>query len=217
MVFLTWKLAFLLLLASGCRRGEIHAIRRSRVFLASNGQYMTLSPTSTFISKTRLRNGEVMNPIRIPSLKQVAGSDLPRERTLCPVRCMKTYLARTKGKSGKRKLLFLGVQPNRKTDITKPTLSSWFKQLIKYCYNNPTDRVAELTGFRTHDIRGVGATLAFKGNPNMEDLLTAGSWKTDNTFLSHYLKDLSEVNTANLIRIGPLVAARKIVVHSTLV
>jgi integrase len=215
LVFLTWKLAFLLLLASGCRRGEIHAIKRAGVYMASTGQYVTLSPSPMFVSKTRLRNRESVKPIRIPSLKQVAGSDLPRERSLCPVRCLKHYLKRTKGLAGKRKLLFLGTQANRKTDIGKSTLSSWVKNLIKYCYNNPTDRVAELTGFRTHDIRGIGTTLVYKGTPNMEDLLTAGTWKSDNTFLSHYLKDLSEVSAANLIRIGPIVAARKVVVHST--
>ena len=215
MVFLTWKLAFLLLLASGSRRGEIHAIKRAGVYMASTGQYVTLSPSPQFVSKTRLRNRESVKPIRIPSLKQVAGSDLPRERSLCPVRCLKEYLKRTKGRAGKRKLLFLSTQANRKTDIKKPTLSSWVKNLIMYCYRNPTDRVAELTGFRTHDIRGIGTTLVYKGTPNMEDLLTAGTWKSDNTFLSHYLKDLSEVSAANLIRIGPIVAARKVVVHST--
>ena len=216
LTFLTWKLAFLLLFASGSRRGEIHAIKRSSVFIAENDLYMTMSLDPNFVSKTGRRARENHKPIRIPALKQLSSRHTPKVLAMCPVRCVKTYLKRTRHIFGKRRLLLISPQKNRKSDITKITMSSWVKRLILYCYNNPSERVARQMSIRTHDIRGIATTLLFKGTPAIEDIVTAGSWKSDNTFISHYLKDLTEINSEQLKRVGPIVAARKIIIHSKL-
>ncbi len=216
LAFLTWKLAFLLLLAAGLRRGEVHAIKRNGVFFATSGDYMTLSISPAFISKVRLRHGggEATKPIRIPALKPILSSGMAKSLAMCPVRCLKTYLKRTKSLVRNRKLLFLGTQKNRVKDITKSTFSGWIKSLILYCYQNPSSQAAKQLSIRTHDLRGIGATMVFKGTPCLSDLLEAGTWKTDNTFLSHYLKDLSEINSDNLKKIGPIVAARHVILHN---
>jgi len=50
----------------------------------------------------------------------------------------------------------------------------------------------------------------------MEDLVRSGSGKSHNTFTSHYLKDLTEIDSETLLRLGPLVAAQKVVVHTSI-
>ena len=52
---LTWKTVFLTLLASGARRGELHAIAYSSLTQAPNWINIVLRPIPGFISKTELR------------------------------------------------------------------------------------------------------------------------------------------------------------------
>ena len=57
-------------------------------------------PVPGFISKTllRTRGASFSEPISIPSLGHTLGGDLAEveDRHLCPVRCLKVYLSRTK-------------------------------------------------------------------------------------------------------------------------
>ena len=214
LLFLTWKVTFLLLLASGARRGELHAIKNENVHYNDKQGYLTLTPSPDFVSKTSLRRGEALKPFRIPSLCRLLPKDMREDRALCPVRCTNVYRTRTEDMREGKSLLLISVLPNHSTDICKNTISSWIKNLIKYVYRNPHDKVLELTGTRTHEIRGIAASLIFKGVPAVEDILSAGSWKNETTFIKHYLKDLSGLNSDTLKRLGPIVAAQKIVVHS---
>lgn len=84
------------------------------------------------------------------------------------------------------------------------------RRLIIFCYANVDDHSAKLLGTSTHAIRGLAATLAFKGVASMEDILKACSWKSHNTFTSHYLKDVSGLMDG-LHKLGPLVVAQKVV------
>ena len=75
---LTLKTVFLLALASGKRRGEIHALARDGV-AHSFGQEkgMLLRPIPGFISKTQLKTGDVgaLKKIFIPSLPEEEGGE----------------------------------------------------------------------------------------------------------------------------------------------
>lgn len=97
-----------------------------------------------------------------------------------------------------------------KKDIHVNTLSSWISQLIEFCYKQPGRHALRLSGKNAHEVRAYAASLLHKGCWNMEDILMSGSWKNDNTFISHYLRDLSET-TGDWKRIGPLIAGRRLV------
>ena len=53
--FLTWKVAFLLLLASGSRRSEVHALSHDKIAHGGGWKWVTLEPISSFVAKTQLR------------------------------------------------------------------------------------------------------------------------------------------------------------------
>ena len=63
---------------------------------------------------------------------------------------------------------------------------------------------------KAHALRALSASLTLKRSVAIEDILSAANWKSQNTFSSHYLRDLS-YQSDDLYRLGPLVAAGRVV------
>jgi len=208
---LTFKTLFLILFASGARRGEIHAIDYKQVSHTDRWKSVTLFPVSDFVSKTQLRTkgASALLSITIPSLAHTMGSDLKEDRLLCPVRCLKVYLARTQNFRVGKRLLFISYQKGRTADISKNTLSSWVRQLLKLIYVNANRDASKLAGRSTHEIRALSASFAFSGMVDMEDILKACSWKSNLTFIDFYLR--GSLRCEEICKLGPLVAAQSIV------
>jgi integrase len=209
MKLLTWKTVFLLLLASGARRGELHAVREETVKIAENERYAVLSPSSTFIAKNEVARGKPLDPFVIHSLKHLSGDD----KALCPVRCLQVYRKRSRKIRNNKKLLFVTLNKSKK-EIHKNTISSWIKQLLLFCYENPGNQAVQLSGTGCHEIRRVASTLVFRGTQSIEDLLKVGSWKNHSTFTDYYMKDLSLIDGRNLRRIGPISVGQKVLLNT---
>ena len=107
---LTLKAAFLLALASGKHRSEIHAW----VAVSDLGQWekVALFPSSDFIAKNQLaREGsQSVSPVTIPALTIIVDRQFKEDRTLCPVWALRYYLDRTKDLRGSRSLLFISFK-----------------------------------------------------------------------------------------------------------
>ena len=214
--YVSWKALFLLLLASGARRAEVHAIDYKTVEHSPGWATVVLHPVANFLHKTQVsRSGVVKKPkvITFSSLKHLCSEGMEVERTLCPARALKQYLCLTQGlrAPGERTLFVSYDKPRHHNKaVHKNTLSSWVKNTLKHCYKNASDRSAQLVGARAHDLRGMATTLAFQGNVEMEEILQAGSWASPNTFISHYLKQMV-LTPEGRKRLGPIVAAQQIV------
>jgi len=208
LTYLTWKTTFLLLLASGLRRSELHAIPAKGISYPRDFSHITFRPDPGFVSKTTLKTGQVLQPFAIQSLEKLVGKE--KERTLCPVRCTRAYLKRTEPLRGDRKLLLLSPDPRVHKDISINTISSWMSSLISFCYRQPGKTAVALSGRSTHEIRAYAASLVHRGCWSLEDILQSGSWKSNQVFVNHYLRDLAE-QEGNLNRLGPLVAGKRIV------
>ena len=109
---LTLKTAFLLALASGKRRSEIHAWVANRVSNLGQWRKVALFPSSDFIAKNQLaREGsQSVSPVTIPALTTIVDRQFKEDRTLCPVRALRFYLDRTKDLRGSRSLLFISFK-----------------------------------------------------------------------------------------------------------
>ena len=139
---LTLKMVFLTFLASGARRGKIHAISYSTLSHAPNRANIVLCPILEFISKTLLKTKGVfsLEPIVIPSLGHTLGHDLAENRHLCPVRCLKGYLSRMKPSREGKRLLFISLQKNKSLDISQNTILGWVRSLLHTVCSNTTPR-----------------------------------------------------------------------------
>ena len=217
MQFVTWKTVFLVLLAAGVRRGELHAIPYKNVSYDKDFTHVTLRPSESFITKTQIKTGNKLKPFRIPSLTSVLGNDLQLDRKLCPCRALKHFIKRSEPvrKSDPTKtLLFVSYDPRKKGDICKNTISGWISQLIRFCYSQPGSKALQLTGTRAHEVRAYASSLVSKGTSAIDDILMAGNWRSHNTFTNHYLRDISH-QEGDLLRIGPIVAGQKVVIHTS--
>ena len=123
---LTLKTAFLLALASGKRRSEIHAWVANKVSNLGQWEKVALFPSSDFIAKNQLaREGsQSVSPVIIPALTTIVDRQFKEDRTLCPVRTLRYYLDRTKDLRGSRSLLFIFFKKGHTSDIRPATLSS---------------------------------------------------------------------------------------------
>ena len=209
---LTLKTAFLLALASGKRRSEIHAWVANKVANLGQWEKVALFPSSDFIAKNQLaREGsQSVSPVTIPALTTIVDRQFKEDRTLCPVRALRFYLDRTKDLRGSRSLLFISFKKGHTSDIRPATLSSWLKQTILLCYKQADQQALDLVQVKAHDIRAFAASKAFYGGVSVDQIMQARHWKAHNTFTNFYLKDLTWSDTDNNMYLGPVVAAQQV-------
>ena len=116
---LTLKTAFLLALASGKRRSEIHAWVANKVSNLGQWEKVALFPSSDFIAKNQLaREGsQSVSLVTIPALTTVVDRQFKEDRTLCPVRALRYCLDQTKDLRGSRSLLFISFKKGHTSDL----------------------------------------------------------------------------------------------------
>ena len=149
----TLKTAFLLALASGKRRSEIHAWVANKVSNLGQWEKVTLFPSSDFIAKNQLaREGsQSVSLVTIPALTTIVDRQFKEDRTLCPVRALRYYLDQTKDLRGSRSLLFISFKKGHTSNIRPATLSSWLKQTILLCYKQAAQQALDLVQVKAHD------------------------------------------------------------------
>ena len=208
---LTWKTVFLLTLASAKRRSEIHALSTEDGHLRFNadGSVSLLCQTG-FLAKTQLPS-VAPSPFSIPSLSLNCGRD-DADRTLCPVRALKFYLARVKPLRGHRKRLFLPLKGGG--DISAASISRWIASTIRKAYSSLSDRDVSHLKVKPHELRALSASWAFVNHTPLEDILQATFWRNASTFSSFYLRSFSRQQD-NLFLLGPFVASQTVVSSSS--
>lgn len=211
--FVTRKTLFLLALASGKRRGELHGLT-DRVAYGNNDCSVTLKMLIGFVSKTfsAAHPERVIPEFTIPALSQLVGED-EAERSLCPVRAIKWYLHRTRDRRASMKApipLFIPIYPGLQRRLSPATLGSWAKSVIVEAYEAANEEDARLINARLHDLRGFGASWTFIRSLKLETVLRAALWSGHTTFTSHYLKEFALVE-GEMLRLGPIVTAQHIV------
>ena len=169
-----------------------------------------LFPHPCFISKTQLRTkgAQSLQKLVIPALLPRLGPDMSDDCSLCPVRALKIYLTKTEDKCKNKELLFISYKDGHKGDLHKNTLSGWIRKLIHFVYKTAEGEVLPLTNARTHEVRALAASLAFRGSVDLEDILSACLWASHSTFTDFYLWDIALL-TEGLHHLGPIVAAQQ--------
>ena len=210
--WLTYKTVFLLALASGKRRSEIHAWTHSSVSSRRNWSEVTVSPSPAFLAKNQLASDgpDSIKPVVIPALTTMLDSSLVEDKSLCPVRALKVYLQKTKSMRKGKALLFVSLREGYSKDITRITISQWIKHTIQTCYQSSDTADQQVTQVRAHDVRAMAASLAFKGGISLEQVLSSCYWKFHNTFTNFYLKDICWEND-DIFKLGPIVSAQHVV------
>ena len=200
---MTRKLAFLLTLASAKRNSEVWAFSADVRFGQDyNAATLSFLPNFDYASVT------------IPALGPSMGEDLP-DRLLCPVRALRYYLKlKHKGHDPNNRFrrLLCAFKFGHNGDISKQTVSGWIRQLIKQAYSEVQDEdIPHLThtNFQARELRAFASSLAFHQNYSLKQVMEAASWRNNNTFVSFYLRDLSQMG--DVTTAGPFVAGQQVI------
>ena len=208
---LTFKTVFLLALASGKRRSEIHAWLNKNIRHQADWSKVSLYPSPSFLAKNHLakEGPECVAPVVIPALAPTLDKSLKEDRSLCPVRALRYYLDKTQDLRTEKELVFVSFKQGFNKDISPATISSWIKQTVVLCYDLSDQDSLNLHQVKAHDVRAFAASKAFQGGISLDQILAACHWKSHNTFTQFYLKDVAWADK-ELFHLGPVVAAQQI-------
>ncbi|VDI40126.1 Hypothetical predicted protein [Mytilus galloprovincialis] len=197
--FLSYKCCFPLALASGRRRSEIHAFSTADYCLRFNRDKssVTLLTDPAFLAKNQIP-GRGSEPIVIPALP-----DDPSSKELCHIR--RTGSLRTSSNSR----LFIPINKG-KQDLSDKTISIWICKTIQLAYSSSNEELLNSMHVKAHDFRAISTSWALFNNSSFEEVLSADFWRTENSFISHYLQSLA-TEAQSLYSLGPLVSAQRVV------
>ena len=217
---LTWKVLFLLSLATARRVGELQALSAQ---VSSSGDDLFLSYLPEFRAKTESSVRPLPRSFPVRSLRDFVGS-LPDELLLCPVRALRLYLFHTASlPSCPRSLFVFPRSPAR--SLFKNALSLFIREVIAEAYSSagrslpsaPSSLSSSVAPspsrprsfIRAHGVRGVATSWAFHRNAPLSSILESATWSSSSVFSSFYLSDVQFSSSG--YGLGPLVAAGSVV------
>lgn len=210
--YVTWKTVFLVALATASRGSELHAMSFKETWFHDKWKSVELGFLPGFRAKTQKHNTR----IRIPALTEdLIGSQ--RDRLLCPVRAIRYYRLRTRQYRDKHpeiERFFVSYKKGHSADICKSTVAAWIHRLVEFAYAQCPADVIQLSSAKTHEVRALATSLAWKANIPLSEILEAANWTNHNTFINHYLRE-NAFERDEVWKLGPVVAAQAIVQAQT--
>ena len=206
--FITRKTVFLLAFASAKRVSELQGLT-SVVAHPDDWSSATLTLDPAFLAKTELASDPLSRTFTIPSLS-LASDDA--DRSLCPVRSLRAYLARTLSRRVKDSRLFIPFVGERSA-VSRNTISLWIKDVVRRAYSSASQDQLRLHQRSAHEVRALATSWAFSHCLSLRDVMEAATWRSHSTFSSFYFRDTSLVSDG-VYRLGPVVAAQRVVFPS---
>ena len=131
----------------------------------------------------------------------LAGSD----NKLCPVRALVRYLHFSKSFRGRKRKLFISLNPKLRADISVLSLARWVRETISQAYTRVRMRSPSS---RPHEIRAWATSLALSLNVPFLRIMEAAYWRSPTPFINHYLRDVTRRREDNLYSISSLAVAQ---------
>ena len=200
---LTQKTVFLIALASGRRRSEIHAFSAApgSVKFSADFSAVELHFFPGFLAKNQLPSVAGV-PIEIPAL---SGSDM--NSVLCPVRALRIYMRRTSFFRRNRKRLFISYIKAYDKEICASTISRWIVDTVRFSYEDSGSSSGKICA---HELRALSSSFAWLNRVPLDSVLKAGYWHSENSFIRFYLRDMAGINE-KMFSLGPVVASQKVI------
>ncbi|CAG2229303.1 unnamed protein product [Mytilus edulis] len=105
---------------------------------------------------------------------------------------------------------YLILLTKKKQDLSAKTISTWICKTIQLAYSFSNEELLNSMHVKAHDVRAISTSWALFNNAYLEEVLSAGFWRTENSFISHYLQSLA-TQAQSLYSLGPLVSAQRVV------
>ena len=190
---LTWKTFFLFYLTSAKRVSELHCLS-FRVRHLRGWKSCTFSFLPDFVAKTQ--NPSIpdsrFEEFSVSSLDDSVG-DNRAELLMCPTYALWRYSACPELSStvlGLRACLSLLDGGRRGSPIMRFHFF-WLHSVISMAHTSASEKDCSSLRVRAHEVRKVDMSLLFKRNYAVHQVLKAGTWFAQSTFLTFYLRDVT--------------------------
>ena len=190
---LSLKTAFLLALCSAKRVSELCALSVSDDCLRwqAGGASVSLWPNPAF--RPKVLNPQSINQVlEVTQFQPSSTSQAEQDKllTLCPVRALRAYLARTQPLRKAHSQLFICYGAARQgLPLSKQRLSHWLVEVISHAYRAQGTPVP--SGTRAHSTRSMATSWAALRGVAVDDICAAASWSTPCTFTRFYRVDVT--------------------------
>lgn len=195
---LTVKTVFLMAIASGQRRSTLHALclTPGHIRWEARGG-VRLIPKASFIAKNQTASS---GPVEVFLCPLSDHSSIREDKVWCPVRALKWYVEKTKPFRTDDQLFLITREPF--SPASRVSVSRWIVEAIRAA---GPEALSAGCRPRAHDTRSISTSWALFQGVGLEDILRAAYWRSRNSFISCYLKDVpaGEVSFAS----APLKAA----------
>ena len=173
------KLACLLRIATMRRNCELcHLDIRSMTWSEDEMkvEFVLNKPNKTMNARTP---AEIARKLQTLVLEQLPIHDSnSSEKNICPVRCLKTYLTRTRFLRSKTTGAVFIINNDPFTAACLITIALWIKGVMK-------DAGVDITLYASHSIRSASSSLAYNRGINVWRILSTAGW-TSTTSDSHF-------------------------------
>lgn len=111
--------------------------------------------------------------------------EYPRNRSICPVFCLRAYINRTQPIRGRTDQVFITTtKPHR--PVARNTISGWVKKVMH-------SAGIDTSKFGSHSTRAASTSASLMEGINVNTLMKQASWKSAQTFAIHYNKPILDV------------------------
>jgi len=178
----TIKTVFLVAIASGQRRSALHALSTAPGHIRWEPRGVRLIPNPSYIAKNQTASSE---PVEIFIQPLSAHSSVVEDKIWCPVRALKYYWHRTQDKRSGDQLFVISKEPF--SPASRDTISKWIVAAIRAA---GPEALAPGNVPRAHDTRSISTSWALFNGVSVEEIHKAAYWRSPNSFISFYLRDV---------------------------
>ena len=179
---LTIKTVFLVAIASGQRRSALHALSSAPGHIRWERTGVRLIPNPSYIAKNQTASSA---PVEIFIQPISAHSSISEDKVWCPVRALKYYWHRTQSKRSGDQLFVITKEPF--SPASRDTISKWIVAAIRAAGD---EALAPGVAPHAHDTRSVSTSWALFSGVSVEEIHRAAYWRSPNSFISFYLRDI---------------------------
>ena len=179
---LTIKTVFLVAIASGQRRSALHALSSAPGHIRWERTGVRLIPNPSYIAKNQTASSALVEIFLQPIS---AHSSITEDKVWCPVRALKYYWHRTQSKRSGDQLFVITKEPF--SPASRDTISKWIVAAIQAA---GSEALAPGMVPHAHDTRSVSTSWALFSGVSVEEIHRAAYWRSPNSFISFYLRDI---------------------------
>ena len=105
--------------------------------------------------------------------------------------------------------LFLPLPNSKKSDCSPADISKWIAGTVRWAYNESSESQLRLARVSAHEVRALSMSWALTAGIPLDEVIRAGTWRSANSFVSFYLRDMA-AELDGLHALGPISVSQTI-------